>query len=173
MDVVFPNRRLRICVWNPTPQIVGPSLGLIESELSRLGTAQLVKLKTLEDEQLLPCDLMVITASYVDEEHFIAWLKGLEGRLARQGTIKIPAIIWASVPTHQQRDILRWAVESNWYFDIIDPDHSSSLPIRVANFLRLHDHLHEVKRMNEVMTELSERVQTLEASLAQTLDIKS
>jgi hypothetical protein len=48
---------------------------------------------------------------------------------------------------------------------IVEPDHVSSLPVRVANFLRLHDHLHEVRRMTEASEVLTKRVQEMELQL--------
>lgn len=169
MDVVFPNRRLRVCVWNPTPSMVSASLGHIETELKRLASLQLVTLKALDDPQMLPCDLLVATALYIDEEMFPEWLKGVEGRLTRQGGIRVPMIIFAKVSEPVQRGLLRAAVESNWYFDIINPEHVSSLPMRAANFLRLHDHLHEIKRMDEELRNLTQKVLTLEEGLKENL----
>ena len=37
--------------------------------------------------------------------------------------------------------------------------------MRVANFLRLHDHLHEVRRMTEASEVLTKRVQEMELQL--------
>lgn len=169
MDVVFANRRLRVCVWNPTPNMVSASLGLIETELKRLGTVQLVHLKSLDDQNLLPCDLLVATAIYIDGEHFATWLKGVENRLVKQGGIRVPMMVFAHVDEVTQRQLLRWAVDSNWYFDIIDPEHVASMPIRVANFLRLHDHLHEIQRMDQALKHLGEKVSALEQTLTQNL----
>lgn len=163
----LPNRRLRVCVWNPTPAMAGASALAIEQQLKNLGSIQLVHLKALDDQELHPCDLLVLPASYIEEETFVTWLKGIESRLARQGGIKIPAMIYAHIALSVQRELLQWAVASNWYFDIVDPDHLSSLPIRIANFLRLHDHLHEVARMQTTVENLSERITTLENNLNQ------
>lgn len=169
LDVIFPNRRLRVCVWNPTPAMAGASLAQMEAELKKLGTVQLVPLKSLDDPTLLPCDLLVITATYIEEEAFAQWIHGVEARIARQVGIKIPTVICATISAAVQRPLLRAAVESNWYFDIVDPEHISSLPIRVANFLRLHDHLHEVQRMQAVVADLNSRVENLEESLRSSL----
>ena len=157
-------------MWNPTPQMINATLGLLETELKRLGTVQIVQLKALDDPNLAPCDLLVITASYIEEGVFQAWLAGVEKRLIRQSGVTVPAIIYASISESTQRGLLRWAVECNWYFDIIDPAHISSLPVRVGNFLRLHDHLHEIKRMNEELKSLSSKVELLEKSLLANLN---
>jgi hypothetical protein len=149
--------------------MVSASLGLIETELKRLATVEIVKLKALDDRSFLPCDLLVITAGYIEPDAFSQWVQGVETRLAKQAGITVPSVIYASVPESIQRGLLRWAVESNWYFDIIDPDHVSSLPIRVANFLRIHDHLHEIRRMNEQLQTLSEKAQNFEAQLDERL----
>lgn len=171
MDLLFPDRRLRVCVWNPTPQMASASLGYVETELKRLGTVQLVHLKSLDDANAFPCDLLVATAVFIPDEDFSQWLKGVEVRLSRQGGILPPTVICAKVSEGVQRTLMRWAIECNWYFDLIDPDHMPSLPIRVANFLRLHDHLHEVKRMDRELQTVVSKVENLEKTLAANLNI--
>jgi hypothetical protein len=146
--------------------MVNASLGMIETELRRLGAVQLVPIKTLDDPQLQPCDLLVITASYIDPETFTTWLKGIEKRLPVQAGVKIPSIIYADISEAIQRELLRWVVDCNWYFDIVAQDHVSSLPIRVANFLKLHDHLHEINRMNAALQELTMKVDSMEDTLS-------
>lgn len=168
----LPDRRLRVCVWNPTPAMAGPSILAIEQQLKNLGSVQCVHLKSLDDPDFHPCDLLVLTATYIDEETFETWVKGVEARLHKQAGIKVPAIIYAHVSLGMQRDLLQWAIATNWYFDIIDPKHLDSLAIRIANFLRLHDHLHEIARMQISVDSLSEKVCALEEALNQSIAAK-
>lgn len=165
----LPNRRLRVCVWNPTPAMAGASILAVEQQLKNLGSVQLVQLKSLDDPEFHPCDLLVLTANFIEEENFSTWLKGVETRLQKQAGIKVPAMIYSRVEQGVQRELLQWAIATNWYFDIVDPDHLHSLPIRIANFLRLHDHLHEISRMQKTMEDLTERVHSLEQALYKAL----
>lgn len=153
--------------------MVGPSILAVEQQLKNLGSIQLIYLKSLDDPAFHPCDLLVLTANYIEEENFETWLKGVESRLNRQGGIKVPAVIYANVGLAVQRELLQWSVASNWYFDIVDPNHLTSLPIRMANFLRLHDHLHEVTRMQQSVESLTERVSSLEQALHQAIASRS
>ena len=145
----------------------------VEQQLKNLGSVQYVRLKSLDDPDFHPCDLLVLTATYIDEENFETWLKGVEARLHKQAGIKVPAVIYAHIGLGMQRELLQWAVASNWYFDIVDPEHLDSLGIRIANFLRLHDHLHEVARMQKSVESLTERVSALEDALNQAIAAKT
>ena len=165
-DAIYGNRRIRVCTWNATPAMISAEMRQFETELKRLGGIDLITLSALDDPKFIPCDLLVIAARNIDEDNFIDWIKGVALRLQNSGNIKTPAIIQANVSQNTQRGLLRWAIESNWYFDIVGSDHISSLPIRVANFLRLHDHLQEVNRMQKAVNELTDRVQQLESELS-------
>ena len=56
-----------------------------------------------------------------------------------------------------------WA--SNWYFDIIHPDHLTSLPVRIANLLRIHDHLAELHRYEAELGRMQQNIRMIEAEL--------
>jgi hypothetical protein len=162
---LFKDRRMRVCSWEASPGFISSATAALDQQLRQLIQVELVKLKALDDQAALPCDLLIISAEGIDEEHFEAWIRSISSRIPRAHSIPVPAIIFGIVPAHIQRELLRWAVDGNWYFDIVEPDHVSSLPVRVANFLRLHDHLHEVRRMTEASEVLTKRVQEMELQL--------
>ena len=55
----------------------------------------------------------------------------------------------------------------NWYFDIVASDQLDSLPIRVANLLRIHDHLHELHRYSAALSSLTAQTEALKQELLQ------
>ena len=57
------------------------------------------------------------------------------------------------------------AAGMNWYFDILSMEHIDSMPIRVANLLRIHDHLHELERYQNTLATLNHRVDQLTLDL--------
>ncbi len=93
-------------------------------------------------------------------------MKGIESRVLAQDGIKIPVIVFGHVDLQTQRALLAWAVQQNWYFDIVQPEHIKSLSMRVANILRIHDHLHEIARMMRHMSDLQDRVTEVESLLS-------
>jgi hypothetical protein len=163
--LIFKNRRLRVCHWNATPGILSSASAAIEQQLQHLMAFDIIHLKALDESQANPCDLLIISAEGMDEEHIPNWLKSVQNRIPQVHGIIAPTIIFARVPAQTQRELLTWSVEGNWYFDIVDPDHVMSLPIRTTNFLRLHDHLHEVRRMSTLARDLSEKYKELEHKL--------
>jgi hypothetical protein len=139
----------------------------LERHLSRLGDVKIAKLSALDAPDALPCDLLIVAAQLVPERDFPAWLRNLKQRLAAQGRIWVPALVLADVPFDVLSDIWLEAAGDNWYFDILAPAHVSSLPIRVANLLRIHDHLHELQRYEAALDDITAKVKTLESQVQQ------
>jgi hypothetical protein len=71
-------------------------------------------------------------------------------------------LIVAELPVNEARLLMEHAIKSNWYFDVVRPEHLDSLPVRVANLLRIHDHFHELRRNSETLDRLQDRVNMLE-----------
>ena len=157
---------MRVCSWNASPGFLSVASAALDQQLRPLIQVEMVTLKALDEAQALPCDLLIISAEGIDDEQFPVWLKNISTRIPKAHTIPVPALIFATVSPVVQRELLRWAVVGNWYFDIVDPDHVTSLPVRVANFLRLHDHLHEIRRMSDVMRSLDAKVRDMEARVS-------
>lgn len=164
-DYLFKNRRMRVCTWAATPGFVSSASAALSQQLSQFIQLELVKVRSLDDPQILPADLLIISAEGIDDEAFSTWVRGISARIPRAHAIPVPTIIFGVVLAPTQRELLRWAVDGNWYFDIVDPSQLSSLPVRVANFLRLHDHLHEVRRMTEASRLMAQKVHDMEQQL--------
>ena len=156
---------MRVCSWNATPGFISAASAALDQQLRQLVQVEMVPLKSLDDQAASPCDLLIISAEGMDEEKFPIWVKSISARIPRAHGIPAPALIFGVVGATVQRELLRWAVEGNWYFDIVDPDHVMSLPVRAANFLRVHDHLHEVRRMSETTQALDQKVRDMQSQM--------
>jgi len=164
-DKVFKNRTLRIAFWNAEPKLVDSTLMTLERHLGLLGEVTLKEITSLDDPSLYPCDLLLIAAQSIHEDHFPEWLKGLQQRIKVQGHIWIPALIVSEVSFGALCTIFGEAVQQNWYFDVISASHLSSLPIRVATLLKIHDHLHELRRYEKALDALQNQVTKLETEV--------
>lgn len=158
-------RTLRICYWDGAKRQFGRHKAIFEKYLKRLGDLSFYEMKTLEDPAFAPCDLLVVAAETVPLDNFAAWLRELHQRIKKQHKIWTPAIVLSSADFGVLEDLLSEVNSSNWYFDIINPDHMASLPIRVANLLRIHDHLHELRRYDEKQRALQEQLSAIEEKL--------
>lgn len=158
-------RTLRICYWDGAKRHFGRHKAIFEKYLKRLGDLSFYEMKTLEDPNFAPCDLLVVAAETIPPKNFSDWLRELHQRIKKQQNIWTPAIILSSVDFGVLEDLLAEVNSSNWYFDIINPEHVESLPIRVANLLRIHDHLHELRRYDEKHRALQEQLAAIEEKL--------
>jgi hypothetical protein len=166
----FRGRKLRICVWNLQERVVSATNLKFEQELRHLSDdVETVAIAGLNDPHFTPCDLVIITADHVPEEEFVRWLDGLSKSVKRQGAVWVPALIIADVSPLSWRDSWLAVVKNNWYFDIITTDALASIPIRVANLLRIHDHLHELSRYAAAVDTLQGQVRTMELRLNELL----
>lgn len=159
-------KRLRVCYVDSQKRLVTSQKIVLEERLHTLGAIEFVDLKGLADPKFHPCDLLIVSAESVAEENFPQWVMGLKSQILQQNKIWTPALIVSEVGFETLDHLLKDAVQSNWYFDIVSLQHLDSLPIRVANLLRIHDHLHELKRYNDELAKLNLQVQTLEKQVA-------
>lgn len=162
----FLQMRRRLCIWDLEPKRADALKLNVERSLRFLPQLDLVRLKALDDPNLLPCDLLVVFANPLGEEELITWLSGFEKRMAQQQQgIWIPALIVNACEMTRVVEVLEQTLNSNWYFDLLHPDHLSSLPVRVANLLRMHDHLHELLRYEKELKRMQTDIGRIEAEL--------
>lgn len=155
----------RICSWDLDPRRADTLKLSLEQQLRFLPHTSWHRLKALDDSSLLPCDLLVVYAWHLAESELLIWLKGFEQRLRQQDAIWIPSLIVTPLILTRIEDILEKTLSSNWYFDLVHPDHLTSLPVRVANLLRIHDHLHEMQRYEKQLDTLQAAVLEVETEL--------
>lgn len=156
-------RTLRIKYLIADKRFVDADRMVLEKNLRRLTDVTLSEVKSVDAPDLYPCDLLIVAARNVAAIDFSKWLDGFKKRIKSQGQVQIPALVLTDAAFEDLRDILAESVQENWYFDVIHADHISSLPIRVANLLKIHDHLHEMKRYENALRNLGDRVADLEA----------
>lgn len=139
---------------------------VLEKHLKRISDVKLTEIKSIDDADFLPCDLLVVAAKNVAAIDFKKWITGFRKRVHTQGNVWVPALILTEVEFEDLRDILLEAVNENWYFDVMHSNHMASLPIRVANLLKINDHLHELDRYERALADLGEKVTQLEAQIS-------
>ena len=167
----YRTRELRLCYLNIETRVIDAGLARFEHLLKQIGTVRIDPVSSLDDKNLFPCDLLIIAAGHLPEEDFHKWLSGLTDRIKRQNAIWIPSLIVAPISfTTLADDIMPFAIDENWYFDVIDPDHLDSLPMRVANLLRIHDHLHELSRYEKSLADLQADVRQMQQKLEGDVD---
>ncbi len=155
-------RNIRICYWDSEKRYFGAHKAAFENQMQILGEIQTVKISSLEDPKFFPCDLLVVSAEHVPEDEFLKWLTGIETRIMSQDKIWTPALILADIEFSTLHQLLPFASKSNWYFDIVHPQHLLSMPIRIANLLRIHDHLHELKRYDDKLNAMQNKIVEIE-----------
>lgn len=155
-------RRSRACLLNLDPKLVSLPKIQLEQALKAMIDIDLVEVRGIDDPRFTPCDLLIVEAQGVPATDFKRWLVAFQQRVLTQADIWIPAVIVADLPAADARALMEDAVKSNWYFDVVIPAHVESLPLRVANLLRIHDHLHELRRYSETLDRLQDRVNMLE-----------
>ncbi len=154
-----------IASWDLDPRRSDTTKLNIEHFLKLLPGATWKKVKGLEDPSFLPCDLAVVYAWHLTEIELKAWLENFEKRWKKQGAIWIPALIISPLNAGDLLGSMEEIWASNWYFDIVHPDHFSSLPVRVANLLRIEDHLRELERYEAELTRMQASIASIEQSL--------
>lgn len=163
-------RSLKICYWNAETRVVDSDRMNLERHLARLGDVKVTPITSLDDAKgkadLVGTDLLIVAAQMVPEDKFASWLGGFRKRIEGLGLVWTPALILADIPFEVLSEIWPEVTKENWYFDILAPAHVASVPIRVANLLRIHDHLHELKRYAEALDDINNKVRGLEAQAA-------
>ena len=155
-------RSLRVCLLNQEPRIIDRYLAAIEKEITKIYAVDVIKIESIEDQDLKPCDLLILIAHTLDENHFTTWIKGLTKRMEKNNLVAIPALVVCNNIDPTALGLMEFAIDENWYFDIIDVNHISSMSIRAANLIRIHDHIHELGRYENAIKGLEKQVKDLE-----------
>ncbi len=125
----------------------------------------IIPIRHLDDDKLLQCELLLIGSHALGAKEFSTWLTHFHSRMQSSKRIWIPTIIMGDYDEKILLEFLTEATQKNWYFDIIRNDELDSLPIRVTNLLRIHDHLKELWRYDEEIKRLQTAVETLNDKL--------
>jgi hypothetical protein len=160
MALWFANRRLKIAYWDQDAKFANAAKLSLEHGLAKIADVAWNELRSLDD--IGDADLLIVAAHTVPPTVFNDWLRGLSKRMQTPSRIWIPALIVAPIRFDQFADSVLEHTMNNWYFDIIDPAHLDSIPVRVAHLVRIHDHLKELLRYQAELSDLEQRIDALE-----------
>lgn len=166
-------RKRRICYWDQEKLRVTGWKSHFEKTLKFLPNLDFYQLRSLDDPNFAPCDLLIVTALSVPEQEISSWINSLQSRIKAQGKIWTPALVLSEVNYSKLGEWLHEYANLNWYFDILHPDHLDSVPIRIANLLRIHDHLHELERYHDQVMTMQKQIDAIELKLEQALRASS
>lgn len=156
----------RVCYWDSEKHLADAQKIAFEHQLKRLGEIEFVKLKSLDDRNFSPCDLLIVAANQVPEDEMFHWLHRLKQRIAAQDSIKPPLMVLSEVVFGTLAENFSKIIEDNWYFDVVGSSQFESLPIRAANLLRIHDHLHELFRYDKQLKNMLATIGEIEQKLS-------
>ena len=164
-EASISHRRRRICYWDPQSNAVSTNKINFEMHLKFLPNFDLSELRSLDDQSFHPCDLLIVNALSIPDDDFLIWLEGINKRVLTQNKIWTPAVLVSECKFGELSSEVHEFANNNWYFDLINPANMDSMPIRVANLLKIHDHLHELWRYEKELNTMQKQVSDIEQKL--------
>ena len=148
-----------ICYMNRNPRELTSQKLHLERLVKNLGEITCIDVNSIEDPAVRGCDLVVIGGIDVPEEQLGRWISRMGERMRDLGNIWVPVIFVSDAKFLALRELITQCAQSNWYFDIVNSAHFESLPVRIANLFRIHDHLKELFRYSEEINILQGRLE--------------
>lgn len=155
---------LRVCWINYDNRTIDDSLEIIEGELDRIQTFEMVEISSIDAENFHPCDLLILIAYHMESAILTRWIQKIAERM--KSHIWTPAIIIGELSRLDSQCLVKFSTTSNWYFDVIDTEHLSSLALRAANLIRIHDHLHEIHNYKTMLDHLEQNIEKLRTDIS-------
>ncbi len=166
IDKAVTVRKRRICYINSDTKTLETSAAFFEKRLHMLSNIELTEYTSMDLlKEGTHFDLLIINASNLNEPAFLQWFSKVALNIPKQFSITTPTLFYSRVDFAILDELWESIYKNNWYFDIIHPDHLESLPIRVANLLRIYDHLHEIHRYEKELQNLKMRMIVLEKQI--------
>ena len=157
---IFKNRSLDVSYWDIDRRSVDSAKSRLEAGLRMVADYEITEITDLKS--LSPqADLLVISATLLPQEGLIAWFRKLIVEMQSTEKVWVPAVILCQLTEEDLLEVMHDAIQSNWYVDLLDPSHLSSLPIRVASLIRIHDHLKELLRYDDKLADLQAQIDAL------------
>lgn len=157
--------RYKIGFLNLEPRITSTKKEQFNQYLRFLNNFDFIDINSRQSELIDGCNLLIVDSTNLAGEAFYTWLHGFAQKMEQSNHVWIPAIILTRIGFREILDHLPKAVFDNWYFDLVTPGEFASLPIRIANLLKIHDHLQELWRYNSTLNNLQQKVDDLEKKL--------
>lgn len=152
---LFDSRTIGFLIYDP--RLADRYLAQIESILKQNADLKTIKISSVTDPKINRCSCLVVFANNLEDEAMVTWVKGVAKRLDQE-TINTPWLIVCDSSDLVQKELLRYALAENWYFDLVDPNHLSSLTTRMANLIRISDHIKELGRYERETKELESKI---------------
>lgn len=158
-------KKIKIAELSLTPKIVSQVGAFVESHLKTFFDAHVTTVKDQSQIVSENFDLGLIQAQELETAEFVQWLNGFEKKRSEVDLIQIPFVIVTPVNPGQIVAFFSRVVQTNWYFDLIHPMQLQSLPIRVANLIRIKLHIGELQRYNLELDQMALKIEELERKL--------
>ena len=142
----------------------------VEENLKSLPQISLSKIDGVSKEQLSGIDLIVIDAMELEIDEPILWIDKLFKKIVSNNNIPIPCLIINKAHNLDIAIDIFEHIRSNFYYDFINPNHLGSLSMRMANLIKIHDHLHELSRYEKELTSLQKQTDQLQQQLLELIE---
>ena len=159
-------REINIGYYDTQKQYINSLKIHLQQALDQLWSCKIVPLDTIQEE-LKPFDLIVVVADHIPQEEFEQWLIRCEATFKTNNLVWTPALLIADLDQSHQISLMHKIISRNWYFDIVAPSHINSIIVRIANLIRIHDHLKELYNYETILHDLRSQVDTLENTIKQ------
>ena len=158
-------RAIKITFVNGTPQIHDTFQAVFLRHCRHMFEIDWRAEASLMSANLQDIDLLILQARHIDADGFEPWLQRQENYLVKNCQIPVPCLILRDMGFDELSNIYLERAQKNWYVDILGTEEVHSLPIRIANLLRIYDHLRELQRYESSVLQLQSRVEDLEKQL--------
>ena len=157
---------IRLGFWDVESKYFDYAKPLLTRALKRWTQLDIVTIKDLEEASSKSCDIVCISASHVPKNSLTKWLTSLAERFQSNQLIWVPALILSEHTFDTGAHLAEVSSEWNWYYDLLMPNHLDSIPVRVANLVKIHQHLRELRRYDKELKQLSSEVHRLNQELS-------
>ncbi len=158
----------KIGFWVLEPKIVSSAKENFAQSLRVLGSIHIQDLEGgADDPQTLDQDLLIVDATHFPMDYFDVWMQGFVKRMMHENRIWIPALIYGDFEFDSVKKYMDLATQKNWYFDLVSKHDFETLPLRVANLFKIHDHLKEIAEYQNTLQELEDKVKNIENKMRQ------
>ncbi len=158
-------KKINVGNYSLTPKIITQVGAFVESHLKVFFESQVEVVKDHEQIKSPDFDIGLVQAQELELPEFLKWLDSFEKKRADASLIQVPFIIVTPISPADVAKLFVRVVETNWYFDLVHPMQLQSLPIRVANLIRIKLHIEELQRYNLELDQMAEKIAQLEEKL--------
>jgi hypothetical protein len=155
-------RNYQACFLSLNPKVLTGISAAIESQITKIVPVQVQKIETMDEVASGTWNLLIVDAQILGDNELSLWIDKLHERMKKNSAVWTPALILSRCTIGASLRILEQMIAFNWYFDIVNPDHLESIPLRIANLIRIHDHLGELNQYRQLLENLQQRVEVME-----------